>query len=254
MKLVKHLFFICLAFIFVSFNTQLSLSKYWECPAVFDQEQVIQHLGYFTSYNHTHYQPNWVAYTLTPSKLSKEAERTNDFLVDPNIHPETANTKDYTKSGFDSGHLHPAADMSWSKQAMYESFYMSNISPQAPKFNRGIWKKLEEKVRDWARIKPSLFIVTGPILTENLTHKIGKTHSISVPNLFFKAIADTSQKGNGIAFIMKNEGSQEPLSHFVVSIDSLEKVIHRDLFHNIPSKKQNNIEKKPDLKHWYLNH
>lgn len=253
MKLAKHLLFFCLTFILLSFNSSIPNSKFWECPAVFEHEIVVQHLGYFTSYNHTHYQPNWVAYTLSPAKLTKEAERTNEFLVDPNIQPETANTKDYTKSGFDRGHLAPAADMSWSKQAMYESFYMSNISPQAPKFNRGIWKKLEEQVRDWARVKSSLFIITGPILNESLTKKIGKTHAISVPNLFFKAIADTSLKGNGIAFIMKNEGSQESLSHFVVSIDSLEKVIHRDLFHNIPSKKQINIEKKSDLKYWYLN-
>lgn len=251
MKLVKHLLVICFTFILLSFNYQHTTEKFWECPAIFEHEKVVQHLGYFTSYNHTHFQPNWVAYTLTPEKLTKEAERTNEFLVDPKISPETANTKDYTKSGFDRGHLAPAADMSWSKQAMLESFYMSNISPQTPKFNRGIWKKLEEQVRNWARTKPSLFIVTGPILNESLTKKIGRTHSISVPTLFFKAIADTSLKGNGIAFLMKNEGSQEPLSHFVVTIDSLEKVLHRDLFHNIPSKKQINIEKKSDLKHWF---
>ena len=250
MKSAKFLFLSLTTLTLLSFNFQHTIEVKLELPVLFESEIVTHHLGYVTSYNHTHFQPNWVAYTLSKSKLNGEAERTNDFQVDPSIHPETANTKDYTKSGFDRGHLAPAADMSWSMQAMKESFYMSNISPQAPKFNRGIWKKLEEQVRQWAHEKPTLFIITGPILNSQLTRKIGKTHSISVPNLFFKAIADTSHNGKGIAFIMKNEGSQLHLNQFVVSIDSLEKVLHRDLFHHIPEKKQLNLEKKSDLKYW----
>lgn len=250
MKLAKFLFLSIISLFLISFNLQHTIALKLELPSLLSNEVVTQHLGYSTSYNHAHYQPNWVAYTLSHNKLNGEAERTNDFQVDPNINPETANTKDYTKSGFDRGHLAPAADMSWSPQAMKESFYMSNISPQAPKFNRGIWKKLEEQVRFWAHEKPTLFIITGPILNEHLTKKIGKSHSISVPDLFFKAIADTSHLGKGIAFIMKNEGSLLPLNQFVVTIDSLEKVLHRDLFHQIPLKKQLSIEKKSDLNYW----
>jgi endonuclease G len=71
---------------------------------------------------------------------------------------------DYTNSGFDRGHLAPAGDMKWSETAMDESFLMSNISPQKPAFNRGIWKKLEEKIRSWAIENDSIIVVTGLFL------------------------------------------------------------------------------------------
>ena len=252
MKLKYHLsLFFITAFLF-SFSLIPSQVLPLECPSLFENEIATHHLGYITSYNHSHHQPNWVAYTLTPQKLNGAAERTNKFLPDPLIHPETCNTKDYSKSGFDRGHLAPAADMTWSLEAMKESFYMSNITPQRPQFNRGIWKKLEEQVRQWARTSTSLFIVTGPILKGHLTEQIGRDHKITVPNFFFKAIADTSQNGNGIAFVIQNEGSHLPLSHFVITIDSLEKLTGRDFFHNIPQKKQITIEKKSNLKHWHL--
>lgn len=252
MKLKRHIgLFGIAAFLFSFTQSNLKVLPI-ECPSLFENEVPTQHLGYITSYNHIHHQPNWVAYTLTPQKLNGVAERTNKFMPDPLIHPETCNTKDYTKSGFDRGHLAPAADMTWSLDAMKESFYMSNITPQKPQFNRGVWKTLEEQVRNWARNSKSLFIVTGPILKGNLTHKIGKTHLITVPNLFFKAIADTSHSGNGIAFVIQNEGSSLPLSHFVITIDSLEKLTGRNFYQNIPQKKQINIEKKSNLKYWNL--
>lgn len=253
MNLKSHLSIIFIATFLFSFTISNIKVLPFECPLLLDNEITTQHLGYITSYNHTHHQPNWVAYTLTLKKLNGVAERTNKFLVDPLIYPETCNTKDYSKSGFDRGHLAPAADMTWSLEAMKESFYMSNITPQRPQFNRGIWKKLEEQVRQWAKTTTALFIVTGPILKGRLTQQIGKTHKITVPNLYFKAIADTNQTGNGIAFVIQNEGSSLPLAHFVITIDSLEKLTGRDFFHNIPQKKQANIEKKSSLTHWKLN-
>lgn len=224
-----------------------------ECPALLTNEVITKHLGYITSYNHEHNQANWVAYTLSPEKLTGSVERSNRFLPDPLIDPETANTQDYSKSGYDRGHLAPAADMKYSIQAMKECFFMSNIAPQAPQFNRGIWKKLEEKVRDWANETSEIFIVTGPILNGHLNEKIGKSHRITVPEYFFKAIVDTSKNGNGIAFIMKNQGSSLPLKTFAISIDSLENLTHRNYFYQIPQKKQDRIEKTVHLEHWQLN-
>ena len=217
MNLKSHLSIIFIAVFLFSFTLSNIKVLPFECPLLLENEVTTQHLGYITSYNHTHHQPNWVAYTLTQKKLNGVAERTNKFLVDPLIHPETCNTKDYSKSGFDRGHLAPAADMTWSKTTS------------------------------------ALFIVTGPILKGRLTQQIGKTHKITVPNLFFKAIVDTNQIGNGIAFVIQNEGSSLPLSHFAITIDSLEKLTGRDFFHNIPQKKQANIEKKSSLTHWKLN-
>lgn len=224
-----------------------------ECPSLLDGENPTKHIGYITSYNHQHEQANWVAYTLSPQKLMGVVERSNKFSPDPLITPETANTHDYTKSGFDRGHLAPAADMKYSETAMRECFYLSNISPQAPKFNRGIWKKLEEKVRDWASKTNQIFIVTGPILNNHLVNKIGREHQITVPEYFFKAVVDTNKMGNGIAFVMKNQGSQLPLKTFAITIDSLERLTGRNFYFQIPQKKQEKIEKTVHFEHWDLN-
>jgi len=224
-----------------------------ECPALLTGENPTKHIGYITSYNHIHEQANWVAYTLSPQKLMGVVERSNKFSPDPLIAPETANTHDYTKSGFDRGHLAPAADMKYSETAMRECFYLSNISPQAPKFNRGIWKKLEEKVRDWASKTNQIFIVTGPILNNHLVNKIGREHQITVPEYFFKAVVDTNKMGNGIAFVMKNQGSQLPLKTFAITIDSLEHLTGRNFYFQIPQKKQEKIEKTVHFEHWDLN-
>jgi len=224
-----------------------------ECPSLLIGENPTKHIGYITSYNHQHEQANWVAYTLSPQKLMGVVERSNKFSPDPLITPETANTHDYTKSGFDRGHLAPAADMKYSETAMRECFYLSNISPQAPKFNRGIWKKLEEKVRDWASKTNQIFIVTGPILNNHLVNKIGREHQITVPEYFFKAVVDTNKMGNGIAFVMKNQGSQLPLKTFAITIDSLEHLTGRNFYFQIPQKKQEKIEKTVHLEHWDLN-
>jgi endonuclease G len=143
--------------------------------------------------------------------------------------------------------------MKYSETAMRECFYLSNISPQAPKFNRGIWKKLEEKVRDWASQTNQIFIVTGPILNNRLVNKIGREHQITVPEYFFKAVVDTNKMGNGIAFVMKNQGSQLPLKSFVITIDSLERLTGRNFYSQIPQKKQDKIEKTVHFEHWDLN-
>ena len=186
-------------------------------------EKITKHSAYSVSYNHKHMQANWVAYEIKLSNTQGLAERESRFIVDPIILPHTARTEDYTKSGFDRGHLAPAADMKYSSQAMAESFYTSNISPQRPGLNRGIWKLLEEKIRDWAPANHPLFIVTGPVLTDTLTQFIGRYNRISVPKRFYKVVLDTAQPARAIGFVFSNIGSSLPLTHFALSIDAVEK-------------------------------
>lgn len=153
-------------------------------PHVQSQEQLIRHLGYSLVYDENNEQAKWVAYDLSKSKLVKVASRSNQFLVDPKVATGSAEEDDYKKSGFDRGHLAPAADMSWSEQAMNESFYYSNMSPQRPNFNRGIWKKLETLVRVWAALEDTIYIITGPVLRPGLP-TIGP-NQVAVPDSIIK--------------------------------------------------------------------
>lgn len=204
-----------------------------ELPKSSTTDTIIRHSGFSLLYSNEHKQPLWVAYELTEEKSIGKYPRTNIFRPDPNISSGTATNDDYYKSGYDRGHLAPAADMGWSKQSMKESFYYSNISPQLPEFNRAIWNRLERLIRHWARVESVIYIATGPVLHSDLQF-IG-INRVSVPEYFYKVILDyTPPEIKGIGFILPNEGSDEPLKNYAVTIDSVERFTGIDFFYNLP--------------------
>lgn len=214
-----------------------------EKPFKANNGEIVIHSGLSLEYNEEHEQAVWVAYLLTSEKVKKGVERTNSFKPDPKVSTQTANDKDYAGSGYDRGHLAPAADMSWSTTAMKESFYYSNMSPQEPGFNRGIWKKLEEQVRVWAETYDTLFVVTGPILEPGLP-TIG-LNKVSVPKAYYKALLRyNSTHSLALGFVLPNSKSSEPLQNFAVSIDSLEKITNIDFFHLLPDPIEEEMESK----------
>ena len=220
-----------------------------ELPRDIPGNQTIHHLGYSLSYDEKHEQAAWVAYELTSIEVNGLVKRKDRFKKDPKVQTESATKKDYKKSGYDRGHLAPAADMKWSKVAMNESFFMSNMSPQSPSFNRGIWKKLESKVRDWATSYGSIYIATGPILNERLT-TIG-TNNVSVPRFYYKVILDfTGPDIKAIGFILPNEKSKKPLQSFAVSINEVEEVSGIDFFYNLPDNVEETIESELETNRW----
>ena len=220
-----------------------------EIPKTKPTDKIISHTGYSLLFNNKHKQANWVAYELTSDETNKQFERTDKFITDPLIKSGTATDADYSGSGYDRGHLAPAADMGWSSATMAESFYYSNISPQLPGFNRGIWKKLEELVRTWSVENNALYIVTGPVLTYDLP-TIGPD-KVSVPKYFYKVILDYTQPEiNGIGFIIPNTSSSAPLQKFAVTIDSVEKLTDIDFYPSLPDNQETQIEKTLCLNCW----
>lgn len=220
-----------------------------EIPQLKQNEYVITHSGYSLSYNELHEQANWVAYELTSEESNSTVERTDKFIIDPQVKTKTANDKDYAGSGYDRGHLAPAGDMGWSTTAMTESFYYSNISPQDPSFNRGVWKRAEELVRNWAVENKSVYIISGPVLTNGLL-TIG-SNKVSIPKYFYKVILDYNAPGiKGIGFIIPNAESKESLQTFAVSIDSVEKMTGINFFPLLPDDQENIIESNINIKAW----
>jgi endonuclease G, mitochondrial len=223
-----------------------------EIPYYDSSKQVVYHFGFTLEYNENHEQANWVAYRLSKQKLIKVAQRTDKFIEDPSIQSGSATNLDYLKSGYDRGHLAPAADMAWSIQAMRESFYFSNMSPQLPSFNRGIWKNLEEQVRKWADEKGELFIVTGPVLEDSLPY-IG-INKVSIPKLYYKVILQIdSSTMHALGFLIPNENSTKPFSDYLVSVDSVEKITGINFFHHLPDSIEDKLEKQICLTYWLNN-
>jgi endonuclease G, mitochondrial len=133
---------------------------------------------------------------------------------------------------------------------MNNTGYMSNITPQTPSFNRGIWKSLETCVRNWVEIYDTVFVVTGPVYSSDMT-KIGNDIHVSVPKSFFKAILvyNDSLK-TAIAFHIPNQKiSGQDIFDFSISIDSLEQITNINFFPSL-TRKQKHIEASFDEKYW----
>jgi len=191
--------------------------------------EIVHHTYYTLSYAEDHEQAEWVAYVLTRDHLNENwVERTNSFKPDPEVHTESATPRDYKSSGYDKGHLCPAADMSFSIQAMDESFFMSNISPQVPAFNMGIWRELEELTRDWARKFGQLYVVTGPILAQPGLGEIG-FNKVTVPSYYYKVLLAPDQH-RAIAFMLPNQVSTRPVLDYAYTIDQVEASTGLDFF------------------------
>ena len=233
-------------------HAQHSDTRHLELPLHSMSDQIIRHLAYTLCYNEQHEQATWVAYELTRSETQKAVERSNKFMIDPLVKTQSATNLDYKDSGYDRGHLAPAADMGWSTESMKESFYYSNMSPQLPAFNRGIWKQLEEKVRDWAIAEDTLLVVTGPVLRDGLP-AIG-INSVSIPEYYYKVLLDfTGKSHKGIGFILPNRAGSSPLQSYAVSIDSVEKVTGIDFFYALVDKQENELEHALCLPCWEWN-
>lgn len=196
--------------------------------------QIIHHDYFSLSYSEEHEQAEWVAYTLTRERLDMPwNEREDEFIPDEQISSGSAESDDYRNSGYDRGHLVPAADLAFSVEAMRESFLMSNISPQARDFNTGIWRELEENTRSWAKKYKKLYVVTGPVLTEAVKGSVGD-NEVSIPSYYYKVLLDVSEPGKkGIAFLLPNQISYEPLYEYAISIDEIEALTGIDFFPNL---------------------
>ena len=152
------LFVILIPSLSISQSQPLTLQQL--LPSHTSNHQIIEHSAYILQYNEKYEHAEWVIYLLTQDRVADSFERTDNFRPDPKVITGSASLADYKGSGYDRGHLAPAADMKWSENVMSESFFMSNMSPQKPGFNRGIWKSLESIVRTWAIENNEIYIVT----------------------------------------------------------------------------------------------
>jgi endonuclease G len=214
-------------------------------PASKPGDDIVQREGYTLRYRDQYKDADWVAYPLLAYETTGDADRKNEqFKPDPAVSTGTALPSDYTRSGYDRGHLAPAGDFKFSQRIMKETFFMSNITPQTPEFNRGIWKELEELVRSWAIRDKGVYVITGAVLKPGLP-TIGKANEVSVPEKFYKVILYCNKPTiRMIGFLLNNEASNEPLTRFVVPVDRIEQLTGIDFFPKIPDDLERKLESK----------
>ena len=244
--LVMVILFIVLCFLTPSEAAEDTASgtiQHLELPAPVAGEQIIEHMGYTLSYNEENEVASWVAYELTRDEvLGNASERNDNFRADPSVPTGSASLQDYRGSGYDRGHMAPAADFKWSEDAMSDTFFLSNMAPQAPSFNRGIWAELEAVARTAAYDNGSIFIVTGPVLTDGPYETIGE-NEVSVPKRFYKVFLDyTGPETKAIGFVLPNEGSDRALQSYALSVDDVEEITDIDFYPALPDEDEERLE------------
>ena len=215
--------------------------------------EVVRHTYYTLSYVEDHEQAEWVAYELTRQRLNNNwADRGGlTFKPDPEVRTESATPRDYTGTGYDRGHLCPAADMSFDTLALSETFFMSNISPQDKGFNKGIWREMEELTRDWARKYGQVLVVTGPMLSRQGVKQIGFS-KVTVPVGFYKAVYAPKQN-IAIGFIVPNQVSTRPVMEYAFHLDYIEQLTSIDFFPKILTGENEKVEAAIDKSFWPVN-
>ncbi|KMW58149.1 DNA/RNA endonuclease G [Candidatus Rhodobacter oscarellae] len=199
-------------------------TRYGTPPA----DQLLFNREYVIGYSYLFRQPRWSLQLINPANQVANVDREDTFRADLRIPDQfQSELDDYKGSGFDRGHLVPSADHRSTELKNSETFLLSNMAPQAPKFNRQIWRILEGHVRDLSEKYVEVYAMSGPYFKVGEQIKvIGKTGEgqVVVPHGFFKSILAESVKGKMDlwSFMLPNEGSDKPLKDFLVSTREVE--------------------------------
>jgi len=170
--------------------------------------------------------PLWAAEHLTRKGLDAAVatERKDTFHEESRLPPdERADLDDYARSGFDRGHLAPAADMP-DERAQHESFSLANMIPQDPQSNRGVWSDIESAVRGLARRSGDLYVVSGPVFQGTTLQRLHGR--VLVPTQIFKAVYDPKRNQAAACLVENADGDQWR----TVSIGELQQITGIDAF------------------------
>lgn len=254
----------------VELSTQVDSLKLLEISAGLRQMgwpgntgQIVEHSAMTLSYDERYEMAQWVAHVISREVAYGNTSRTNDFREDPLVTTGTAVEADYfLKSldankktiydgfGYDRGHIAPSADFRWSPIALSESYFYSNMSPQLPEFNRESWANLEASIRQYAiQNDVNLFVVTGPVLTEDLPRIESGINKVAIPNYFYKVALDTLNL-KAIGFLMPNEACVKPLEYYAKSIDEIEALTGLNFFPNFKPAKIDSLESTVNTTGW----
>lgn len=209
----------------------------------------IAYTGFNVSFNPAHHLPNYVTWELTAEESAGSIPRDSKFRTDTDILG-CPTDYDYRRSGYDRGHMAPAADMKWDDQAMADCHFFTNICPQSHALNGGRWSSLEKKCREWVMRDSALTIICGPILSDRPLGTIGKT-GVTVPARFFKVVlAQYANPPRAIGFIMTNATVPDGLEALAVSVDEVEAATGFDFFSALPDDIEEMVESTANFRVW----
>lgn len=206
--------------------------------------------GFTVSFNASNRTANYVSWELLGEETDGSSSRSSEkFWQDSDIK-NCPKSSDYTRTGYDRGHLYPAADAKWSEQSMHDCFSMANITPQAHSLNGGAWKTLEDKERLWAKRDSALIIIAGPVYQDADKLRIGDA-GVRVPSAYFKVLlAPYIENPRAIAFVYPNTHCPGNMQNYAQSIDYVESITGLDFFSTLPDDIEERIESNYSFRDW----
>ena len=207
--------------------------------------------GFTVHFNAARHLPNYVCYRLTHHRRSgSEHRRSLPFAACKDVKgcPTIA---DYQHSGYDRGHMAPAADFLHDSIAFAQTFALVNICPQSQELNSGAWRRLEEKVREWAQRDSVLLVWAGPIYSGHCA-TIGQSTKVTVPSHYFKVVlAPCSKPASAIAFILPNDMPSASLAQYAVSVQEVERRTGIRFFASLPLHEQQRLKSATNDNQWF---
>jgi len=215
-------------------------------------DEVLTNEGFYVGYSDTRMNPLWVCYRVSAVQNPTSANRPSRFAVDYRTEARVSHD-DYTNSGYDRGHMAPNAAIAYcyGTDAQIETFLMSNVCPQTPTLNRGIWAGLESTVRDWADAFEEVWVFTGPVFGSEIEVM---PSGIPIPGEFYKIIVDELNGSPRIIsfLIPQNVASGSQLESFLVSVDEVEQVTGLDFFWEMNSAAEAGLEAQVPNQLWAI--
>ena len=248
--IVEKILYIAVIFIL---GVQMSCTQrdYIEKPAPLrgKSEIVLNRKGYIVSYNKDNKIPNWVAWHLTAEHAYGLIKRYGGYQEDKEVPEPRATKDDYKNTKWSHGHMCPAGDNKWNEKAMKESNLLTNICPQDRSLNSGLWNRIEQDCRKWAKKYGGIYIVCGPVLLNRYHETIGK-NKVVVPEAFFKVILRLKPEPKAIGFIVRNNEGTKKRDHYINSVDEVERITGIDFFPTLPDDIENKVETYSNFNDW----
>lgn len=248
---MRNVWLICtIIFSFYSCNAQKEEPLEIPAPIKNGKEIILKRIGYTMSYNSDNKIPNWVAWHLTAEHADGPVKRFGGgYLEDVDVPKPRAVRDDYYGSVWSHGHMCPAGDNKWDRQAMRETFLLTNMCPQDRGLNSGVWNRIEMDCRKWARKYGDVYIVCGPILLNREHETIGE-NKVVVPEAFFKVILCLQDNPKAIGFIIRNNEGKKKRDQFINSIDEVERITGIDFFPALPDSIEDKVEAYANINNW----
>ena len=203
----------------------------------------------------------WTCYQLHEGNTLSQTDRNDDFKADPDV-AVSATLEDYRNSGFSRGHLCPSADRQCSEEQNKQTFFLTNMQPQWQKHNGGLWKNLEDLVRNYATDDGKTNAINDTeedgIYDQKCVGGDGHSHELIVPKFFYMALLHynkVTDNYHAIAFWTLHEDANDTNKNYgdyAISIDELEKRTGIDFFCNLPDEVEKQVEAEVDLDFWKL--